>query len=89
MASPSTATPRWPARAPSPARSASPAARDRQPGRHQLSDGTIGTLSLTNAGNALTLGTGSGTSVLDMDIGSGTTDQIALGSGTLAMNGAW
>ena len=43
-----------------------------------LVDGAIDALAITGPGTALTLGTGSGTAVLNFDIGSGTADQLAL-----------
>ena len=55
-------------------------------GTINLVDGTIGTLTLTNPGTALTLGTSSGSAVLDFEIGANSTDQLALTAGSLNLN---
>jgi fibronectin-binding autotransporter adhesin len=57
-------------------------------GMINLADGVIGTLSLTGAGTTLTLGSGGGNSVIDLDLGGTSTDRIAMGVGSLALNGS-
>jgi fibronectin-binding autotransporter adhesin len=57
-------------------------------GTINLVNGTIGTLTLTNTGTALTLGSGTGTAVMNFEIGSsGIADLLSLTGGNLAVNG--